>query len=211
VLISGVVWQRLELCGLPTLTWSDSLPDAPMVVFLHGIGERGDDGVGALRFGLPDVVAKAPVGLRVFVPQCPVTRRWIDCMDDLRLLFDGIEALSPERPARIALTGFSMGGTGVVAFAARHPERVSRIAPVAARLPADIGTTEIATALRSVPTWVFHGVADRQVPVKNSDTLVAELRAHGGAPGYTRYKAADHSGSCALAYGDPELHKGLAG
>jgi predicted peptidase len=182
-----------------------------VVVFLHGIGERGDDGVGALRFGLPDVVAKGtPVGFRIFVPQCPVTRRWTDCIDELRLLFDGIEALCPERPGRIALTGFSMGGTGVLAFAARHPERVSRIAPVAARLPEAIGTREIATALTSVPTWVFHGAADRQVPVKNSDTLVEELRARGGTPRYTRYKAADHSGACALAYGDPDLRRWLA-
>jgi hypothetical protein len=118
MLISSIVWQRVELCGLPTLSWSHSIRQAPVVVFLHGIGERGDDGFVALRFGLPDVVAKAiPVGFRVFVPQCPAARRWTDCMDDLRLLFDGVEALGPERPttmpgaasSRTAIRSFTSG------------------------------------------------------------------------------------------------------
>jgi predicted peptidase len=197
---------------LPTFSWGDITRATRVVVFLHGIGERGDDGVGAVRHGLPRVVESGvPVGFGLVVPQCPITRRWTDCMSELRELFDGIEALCPAMRTRIALTGFSMGGTGVVAFATRHVERVSCVGPVAPRLPEGIPTTAIAMALRSVPTWVFHGAADRQVPVKNSDTLVAELRANGGSPGYTRYKRADHMASSELAYGEPEFRQWLGG
>jgi predicted peptidase len=210
MLASRVVWQKVELCGLPTFSWGHADPAAPVVVFLHGIGERGDDGLAAVSLGLPRVVAQGlATAFRVVVPQCPVTRRWTECIDELRALFDGIPSLWPEAPAQSVLTGFSMGGQGVWAFAARHPARIARIAPVAARIPPDLTAAEIAGALRSMPTWVVHGALDRQVPVANSDSMVAALRAQGAAPTYTRYLTADHIGACERAYGDPTFRAWL--
>jgi predicted peptidase len=201
----GTVWRALDLCALPTLAWEDGLErEARVVVFLHGSGERGVDGSSALRHGLPRVVEEgAEVSFKLVVPQCPVSSRWTDHLEDLRAVIDRLSSAVP-----CALTGFSMGGQGVWAFAATFPSRISRIAPVSGRLP--VPAIALARAVRSIPTWVIHGTADERVPVTESDAIVAALRATGGKPAYSRYDATGHVPTCDRAYTDPELLDWLA-
>src|SRR5215472_18439815 len=118
------MWRLLDLPS-PVLLWeAPAETAAPVVLFLHGVGERGRDGWSALRYGLPSVLARPRrEAMRVLVPQCPSASRWTDHTEDLARWLDAL------RIGALAVTGFSMGGQGVWAFAARFPDRVNRLAP----------------------------------------------------------------------------------
>ncbi len=175
------------------------------MLFLHGAGERGVDGSSALRYALPRVLEKPrPEKLRVVVPQCPPESRWGDHLDSLGGLADAL------RSETLAVAGFSMGAQGAWAFAARYPDRVRRLAPVAGRLPAGVSAAELASRLPDVPTWVIHGTLDERVPVAESDAIVAALNALGRRPIYTRHEGRGHEAACRRAYADGEYRAWLA-
>ena len=201
------MWTRLDFPALPTLVWSDDAGRgaAVPVLFLHGMGERGTDGWGALRHGLPTVLpARPPRPMRVVVPQCPPDCRWGDRLAELAGLLDAM------RIDRLTVAGFSMGGQGVWAFAANHPDRVARLAPVSGRLPAGMPASDLASCLPQVPTWVIHGARDESVPVTESDAAVAALRALGRPATFTRYERLGHMPTCEKAYADDEYLAWLA-
>ena len=200
------MWRLLDLPS-PVLLWeAPGESAAPAVLFLHGAGERGRDGWSALRYGLPSLLTgPRREAMRVLVPQCPLGSRWSDHMDDVARWLDSL------RIGAIAVTGFSMGGHGVWAFAVRFPDRVNRLAPVAARLPSGVGPMQLATSIPDVPIWVTHGARDERVPVAESDAIVAALTAHGRPPRYTRYADLDHARTCDAAYGDDVYRAWLAG
>ena len=202
------MWHRLDFPKLPVLAWEDDAYQKalPLVLFLHGAGERGVDGWSALRYGLPSVLGQPrPERMRVVVPQCPPECRWDDRLEHLALLLDTLpgEALT--------VTGFSMGGQGVWAFAAKYPGRATRLAPVAARLPVGTNAIELAPRLPDVPTWVIHGGHDERVPAAESDAIVAALNALGHRPTYTRYEGLGHAVTCDTAYADSGYRAWLAG
>ena len=203
------MWTRLDFSALPTLVWKDDAGgggEAAPVLFLHGMGERGTDGWGALRHGLPTVLsARRPQPMRVVVPQCPPDCRWGDRLEALVALLDALKI------EKLTVAGFSMGGQGAWAFAAHHPDRVARLAPVAARLPAGMRATDLASRLPKVPTWVIHGARDESVPVTESDAVVAALRALGRPPTFTRYERLGHMPTCEKAYASDEYLAWLAG
>jgi predicted peptidase len=201
------MWRRLEFPQLPVVVWEDGAPEtSPLVLFLHGAGERGFDGWGAIRYALPRVLEKPrPEKMRVVVPQCPPERRWGDQLEDLARLLDAL------RIEAISVAGFSMGGQGVWAFAAQYPDRVTRLAPIAGRLPVGTIATELAPRLPDVPTWVIHGGKDQRVPVADSDAIVAALGALGRRPIYTRHDRLGHEAVCHDAYADSAYRAWLAG
>jgi predicted peptidase len=179
---------------------------APTVLFLHGAGERGTDGLSALRYGLPSLLTlPRREAMRVLVPQCPSGSRWTDHLDDVAR---GLDSLCI---GAIALTGFSLGGQGVWAFAAQFPDRVNRLAPIAGRLPRGVEPMKLAASIPDVPIWVTHGARDDRVPVAESDAIVAALTAQGRRPTYTRYADLDHVRSCDAAYRDDAYRAWLAG
>jgi predicted peptidase len=204
----SAMWRRLDFPNLPVLVWEDPPGEhpSPLVLFLHGAGERGVDGWSVLRYALPRVLEQSrSEKMRVVVPQCPPEARWGDRLDDLGRLLDTIRA------GAVTVAGFSMGGQGVWAFAGRYPDRAARLAPVAGRLPGDTNAGELAARLPDVPTWVIHGTKDDRVPVAESDAIVAALNALGRRPTYARHEGRGHEATCRKAYADGGYRAWLAG
>jgi dienelactone hydrolase len=141
--------------------------------------------------------------MRVVVPQCPAESRWTDHLDALSILAE-------TAGAPLALTGFSMGGQGVWAFAAKYPMLVERLAPIAARLPAGMSAEALADRLPDAPIWVVHGARDEKVPMTESEAIVAALDARGRRPVFTRYERLGHVATCDRVYSNPDFLAWLA-
>jgi predicted peptidase len=184
----------------------DSSPRWPLILFLHGSGERGDDLERVRRAGLPFNIER---GYRppfvVVSPQCPVNERWTDHADNLLSLLDHILKTQPVDPDRVILSGLSMGGQGAWYLASEHPDRFAAIAPICGRIPPIKGYPEKVCALQNIPVWVFHGARDSIVPVENSQILAHTLRACGGKVQLTLYPNLDHH-SWDAAYANPDLY-----
>ena len=184
----------------------------PVIVFLHGSGERGDDGAKPTQVGIgPYIRAHLDDFPAVVVfPQAPEGSEW---SANTELVFATLDAAAGEfhgDPARTYLTGLSMGGYGVWDMALRAPERFAALAPVcgAVRQPREERDTlfvaavaaeadpyaAIANRLRAVPTWIFHGAKDDLVPPDDDRKLIAAFRA-AGAPDarYTEFPDANHN------------------
>lgn len=185
----------------------------PLVVFLHGAGERGDDPRVLLKHFFESMLAedrRAENPCFILAPQCPTGGRWANrdwraaenadggISDELAAaaaLIDATLESQPIDPDRVYLTGLSMGGYGTFDWLARDPGRFA--AAVAVCGGADPST---AGQFKDVPLWVAHGDADPAVPVERSREIVAALREAGGSPIYVEYPGVDHF-SWTPAYG----------
>jgi predicted peptidase len=194
----------------------------PLVIFLHGAGERGNDNEAQLKHGVKefvksDVRKKYPCFL--IAPQCPTRQVWAGLEGGFgshkqaakpsepgRLVLELIGAMQKEYsidPNRIYLTGLSMGGYGTWDLLARRPKLFAAGAPVCGG-----GDESTAEKIANIPIWVFHGDKDTSVPVARSRTMVEALKKAGGHPKYTEYPGVGHN-SWDKAYADPELMKWL--
>ncbi len=173
----------------------------PVIVFLHGSGERGTDLEKVKQHGPPKVVErKKDLPFVVVSPQCP-PGQWWQPMQVVALVDEVLEKHSHADPDRVYLTGLSMGGTGTWETAAMFPERFAAIAPICGRIhPRRVET------VKDLPTWVFHGEKDRTVPIKSSEDAVATLKRVGASEvKFARYPDADHD-SWTVTYDNPELY-----
>ncbi len=173
----------------------------PLIVFLHGMGESGDDLEKVKLHGLPKIVEKKKdFPFVVLSPQCP-TGKWWD--EELLInLIDEIVARYNVDDRRIYLTGLSMGGFGTWKLACKYPERFAAIAPIC-------GGGEPFDAMRflkDMPMWVFHGAKDTVVPLRRSEEMVAAVKKVGGKPRFTVYPDAKHD-SWTASYDNPELYE----
>lgn len=191
-----------------------------MILFLHGSGERGDDGSAHLQVGLPVVLREDQerYPALVVMPQCPRGKWWTDPETQEQALGAVTEA-SREFGAnldRLALTGLSMGGYGTWSLAWRHPGRFRALAPVCGgiNLPEPLlrpGVerdeslyAQVAEAVGETPVWIFHGADDNVVPAEESRKMALALRERGHTARYTEYPNVGHvSWDC--AYWDAEL------
>jgi predicted peptidase len=189
-----------------------SLPDGvegrrdwPLVLFLHGSAERGSDAELLRRAGLPKALAE---GLKlpavVLAPQCPAGEVWAQQHRALSALLDALLLTLPVDPARVTLTGLSLGGAGVVHYAASEPTRFRALAPICGPWTWYYMTPAIAP----LPIWIFHGEADELVPVEDSKRLAQVTRALGGAPKLTLYPEVGHH-AWEYAYADPAFTQWL--
>ncbi len=197
----------------------------PVILFLHGAGERGDDGRFSTVIGLANAIrrfGKAFPALAVF-PQCPAMRSWTEPeMEALALatLEATIKSFDGDRQ-RIYLTGLSMGGYGTWALASNYPGRFAAIAPVCpgvkplANFPdimpvstADNPYPDIAKKIGKTPVWIFHGAADPLISVEESRHMAEALKAKGGSVRYTEYEGVGHN-AWDKAYAEPEFFKWL--
>lgn len=174
----------------------------PVILFLHGSGERGADLSVVKKHGPPKVVeSKADFGFITVSPQCPAGTRWNSA--ELTQLVDHITKTLRADDSRVYLTGLSMGGGGTWSLAAAQPDRFAAIVPICGR--ADPTTAE---KIKHIPTWVFHGAKDTAVSLEQSEKMVAALKAVGSEPKYTVYPDAGHD-SWTVTYDNPELYEWL--
>jgi predicted peptidase len=184
----------------------------PLILFLHGRGERGDDLALLKRHPLPEMLARqADFPFIVVSPQLSLDQLWWSAMiDPLNTLLDQVVARYAVDSRRIYLTGLSMGGFGTWEFALRYPERFAAIVPIAGGWQEySLQAPQNICALKNVPTWVFYGAQDTIVNPMQSQVLVAALQACGGEVRSTVYPDADHEGSWRRAYADPQLYAWL--
>ena len=171
----------------------------PLMLFLHGAGERGDDLELVKRHGPPKLVARGrDLPFIVVSPQCAPDAWWSN--DILCALLDEIMARYGVDTDRVYVTGLSMGGYGTWELATACPERFAAIAPVCGG-----GHFIRAQRLKHVPAWVFHGAKDDVVPVEKSGEMVRALTACGGSVKFTVYPDAAHD-SWTQTYDNPELY-----
>lgn len=178
----------------------------PLVVFLHGIGERGSDNAkqlinGVEQFATDSARKKHPCFLAV--PQCPEDKLWVDLRntwtnhtlaarptEPAALVFDLIDALCKEHPIdvdRVYLTGVSIGGYGVWDLICRKPEQFAAAIAVCGG-----GDPSQAEKLIRFPIWAFHGAKDNLVFAERSRDMVAAIRKAGGRPVYTEFEEVGH-------------------
>lgn len=191
----------------------------PLVLFLHGAGERGTDNKAQLIHGstlFTDKANRAKFPCFVLFPQCPPGKRWVEVdwgaknshtqpkgpSEPMRLTHGLLEQLLKDQPIdekRIYVMGLSMGGFGTWDFAARYPERIAAAVPICGG--ADDST---APRLKDIPVWAFHGSADTVVWPQRSRTMVEALRGLKADVRYTEYEKVGHN-SWAPAFREGEL------
>jgi len=178
----------------------------PLVVFLHGAGERGDDNDkqlvhGVAEFAKPENRKKYPCFL--IAPQCPANVKWVDCdwgadshkqpaepTEPLRQTLELIAALQKEfsiDAKRIYTTGLSMGGYGTWDIIARQPALFAAAVPICGG-----GDEATAKQIAKLPIWAFHGAKDTAVKVSRSRNMIEAIKKAGGTPKYTEYPDEAH-------------------
>ena len=175
----------------------------PLLIFLHGSGESGEDLEKVKVHGPPKLVASKPDF--PFIVASPQARNHIERFDPATLdaMLDELLEQLPVDPDRIYLTGLSMGGIWTYGWAIRHPERFAAIAPVCGLWdPGD------ACRLKDVPVWAFHGAQDPVVPLDGDQAMIDAIKACGGDARLTVYLYTGHD-SWNQAYADPELYQWL--
>jgi len=165
----------------------------PLLLFLHGSGERGHDLQQLKQYGIPHLLEHVEHFPFITVaPQCPPDTDWAAHNETLIALLDGVIANYNVEPSRVYLTGLSMGGRGAWHLALLYPHRFAAMAPICGRIPDLPGFLDKIARLKALPIWVFHGAQDAVVPIANSEKLVAALQAAGGNIRFTVYPAAGH-------------------
>ena len=194
----------------------------PLVLFLHGAGERGTDNKAQLKHGVNDILkGAADLGESVYLiaPQCPPERWWAEATPDrLRLKDAGgdnsllaavlalVEETAKKHPIdrkRIYITGISMGGFGTWDMLARSPQMWAAAIPICGG-----GDPKTAGKFKHVPIMIFHGKADEVVPPKSSELMSAALIEAGGDVELCLYHEVGHD-SWTQTYKDTEVIKWL--
>lgn len=177
----------------------------PLIIFLHGIGERGTDLQKLKKFGVLSYLdAGGELGAYAAAPQCPDTLYWNHVISELNHWLDGVLAEHPIDPDRVILTGYSIGGFGVCEWAYHNPERFAAIVPVAGTVVPS--GKQNPCALSHLPMWVLAGVQDVLIPVEGIEAFIHLMKSCDGEPKYTRYPDADHAMTALLAYSDTSLY-----
>jgi len=189
----------------------------PVMLFLHGAGERGSDGILQTEVGFGTALRRHSDRFPMIVvfPQLPRDHDWLEKPTQemaLETLEKAIKEFKGDRD-RLYLGGLSLGGYGTFSIAARNPGKFAALVPVCGGVlyPDDKerGTTRapyqlIARAIGKVPVWIFHGGSDPTVPPEESRIMFAELKAIGGVVRYYEYAGVEHV-SWDLAFAEPEL------
>jgi predicted peptidase len=197
----------------------------PVILFLHGVGERGDDGLQQTDIGIAHAIRKDESRFRVIVvmPQCRKDKRWIHAdmqAQALAALEMSVREFHGDRE-RIYLTGLSMGGYGTWDMTAKYPGKFAAYVPICGgiygppkapdarvSLAGDPSIsdpyTETAKRIGSTPIWIFHGASDDTVPVEESRKMAQALQAAHANVRYTEYSGVSHN-SWDKAYAEPDL------
>jgi predicted peptidase len=194
----------------------------PLVLFLHGAGERGDDNQAQLRHGvIPIIEGSRKLGSPVFLiaPQCPVDQWWSApdetrtrlraaqqpnaLLENVLALVTELQKTHPIDPKRFHVTGLSMGGFGTWDLLGRAPDRIASAIPICGG-----GDPALAGKFKDIPIWAFHGEQDTVVPVQASRDMIDALEKAGGHPKATYYPETGHD-SWSRTYGNLEVIRWL--
>lgn len=171
----------------------------PVIVFLHGIGQRGAGGFlpesGAGAALVRGYLSKVPAV--VLLPQCRAGSYWSDpFMDEMVMTaLSQTETEFKADTARAYLTGVSMGGYGVWHLASEHPGRFAALVSLCGGVHGrgDERFRQVAEKVGETPAWLFHGADDRVVSVEESRRMTAALKAVGGNVKYSEYPGVGHA------------------
>ena len=192
----------------------------PVVLFLHGGGERGTDGLIQTEVGIGSAIRRFSTRFPAIVvmPQARPPLGWTGANADMALkALDQTETEFSTDKSRVYLTGLSMGGAGTWYVSYRHPNRFAALLAICARVRPSTTTTDpvvpaadgepfatLAAKVKHLPIWVFHGDADMTVPVDESRGVVAALKALNVPVKYSELPGIGHN-SWDTAYRDPEV------
>lgn len=187
----------------------DSTPNRkyPLIVFLHGAGERGNDNRKQLLY-FPETMAQPENRKRfpcfIVAPQCPNGRQWVDvpwsdrkstplppmseALVQAEAAVDDVLHTWPIDPERVCLVGLSMGGYGTWDWAVRRPQKFAAIAPLCGG-----GDETKAAVLKDMAIWAVHGDRDEAVPVERSRAMIDAVKAAGGHPKYSELAGVGHN------------------
>ncbi len=196
--ITGYVLQ------IPATYNTETTKRWPVIIFLHGIGERGNDLNMVKRAGLAAIAAKnANFPFIVVSPQCPLGTWWN--IPSLNALYDDILKQYNIDPKKIYVTGLSMGGFGTWEWVAAYPSRFAAAVPICGA-----GPVAKACALKTKPVWAFHNADDPTVNVSGSRNMVNAIKACGGQlVKYTENPTGGHD-AWTKAYNNPALFTWLS-
>ena len=175
----------------------------PLVVSLHGSGGRGNQNwqgncAANMALGKPERRQKYPC--YIIAPTVGRNERWSGApLTALMELIKSSLKKHPIDPARIYVTGQSMGGAGTYSAILKEPHLFAAAVPVCGR-----GQPDLAKKIVHLPIWIFHGEKDSVVPTQHSRDMVAALKKAGGKPTYTEYAGVRHN-SWTPAYADEKL------
>jgi predicted peptidase len=203
--MSGLLTRTVKV-GAATYNYQVYVPaklsgqkKVPVIVFLHGIGQRGEGGFvpaqGSANAMLRGYLEQIPA--IVLLPQCPRGHFWHDAEME-RMVTESLRQTVAEfggDEERLYLTGVSMGGFGAWHIASKFPGKFAALVPICggSTLLAADRFTPVARGVGRTPVWVFHGAEDRIVPVSESRGIVAALKAAGGDVRYNEYAGVGHN------------------
>jgi predicted peptidase len=171
----------------------------PLILFLHGAGERGADLELVKVHGLPKLLDAWPdFPFIVVSPQCPRDAWWSN--DVLNALVEEAASRYAVDEDRIYVTGLSMGGYGTWSLAVEYPHKFAAVAPICGG-----GIPPLACRIKNVPVWAFHGAEDDVVPLAESERMVNSLKGCGGNVRFTVYGGVGHD-CWTRTYEDPALY-----
>jgi predicted peptidase len=192
----------------------------PVVLFLHGGGERGTDGLIQTEVGIGSAIRRfsSRFPAIVVMPQARPPLGWAGANADMALkTLEQTETEFNIDRSREYLTGLSMGGAGTWYIAYRNPSRFAALLAICGRVRPSAATTDavvpdaegepfaaLAARIKHLPIWVVHGDADNTVPVDESRGIVAALTALNVPVKYSELPGVGHN-SWDNAYRDPEV------
>ena len=197
----------------------ESRSDWPVILFLHGAGERGNDGVGQTEVGIGSAIRRDPEMYPAVVvfPQVPDGARWPGAAGEAAVAaLDATLAELNTDANRVALTGLSLGGNGSWYVGYKYAEKFAAVAPICGWVAAENSPDWVEAAngeeaikmvaerLRDMPIWAFHGEVDGVVPVEGSRYIVEALKEVGSEVRYTELPGTGHN-AWDSAYRSPEF------
>jgi dienelactone hydrolase len=190
------------LLYLPDGYQQDTSKKWPLLLFLHGSGERGDDLEKVKTHGPPKLIEQGKkFPFIVISPQAPMGQIW-STSDLYALLLNCKQKLRVD-PDRVYLTGLSMGGFGTWSLALEHPEEFAAIVPICGG-----GDTTNIWKLRNTAVWCFHGAKDKNVPLALGQQMITALQVYNPSAKLTVYPEAEHD-SWTVTYNNDSLYQWL--